>query len=195
MSERPVIGDFRSKSDNAVRQTAATPATPAAVTTPATPAPATDATKSDAPEVPLTPKERYEQLLVEEQIPRHIANAIFDAVMEKGYYEEYASIGKHRVVLRTRLYEDQLRLNAALEATRPSLIINQDDMITRYNLAASLYEWKGVKYPHANDDDFDAVMDMLKKQPGPVINLLTQAIQKFDRKVFVIFSDGAAESF
>jgi hypothetical protein len=163
---------------------------PAAKPTPK-PAPAVD----DELEKERTPKERYELRLAEAAVSRTMANAIFDAVMSKDYYEEYVKVGAHRAVFRTRMYEDNLRLQTALELQRPGLVISQEDMITRYNLAASLYEWKGVAYPHETNADFDVVLNVLKRMPGPLYSLLAQKLAEFDRKVMVVFSDGATDSF
>lgn len=197
-AERPRVGDFRSASENAPRTTPAPSPAPEGAKPPPTP-PADDAAADEEPTdkkpVELTPKERYLKRLEEAKIPRDTAFSIYDAVIEKGYYEEYVTVGKHKAVFRTRLYDDSLRLQTALEATRPSLVITQEDMITRYNLAASLYAWKGTAYKHDDDDDFDKIMDMVKKLPAPIYSLLVQKLAEFDHKIMTIFSDGATESF
>ena len=165
------------------------------------PAPAPDvddeATPEEGPEpeAELTPKERYEKRLEDAKITRQVANAIFDAVMSKDYYEEYIKIGENRAVFRTRMYEDHLRLQTALELQRPGLVLSQEDMITRYNLAASLYEWRGKALKHDSDDDFDKVLNIIKRMPAPVYSLLAQKLAEFDQKVMTVFSDGATDSF
>lgn len=188
-TSRPRIGDFRSKPENAPRTTTVTPAEP-----PPT-ASATDASTVPPAPVEDTPKERYRKRLEEAKISWSEAAAIYDAVIEKGYYQEFVKVGQHKAVFRTRLYDDTLRLQAALESARPTLVVTQEDMITRYNLAASIYEWKGDKLPHANDDDFDKILDLLKKMPGPLFSLLAQKLAEFDRKTMLIFSEGATDSF
>lgn len=190
---RPPVGNYRSAPGNAPRRDppkeTAAPETVASSVTTETPE---AAAKS---EVELTSKERYAKRLEEAKISKDAANAIFDAVMSKDYYEEYVMVGKQRAVLRTRLYEDHLRLQTALELQRPGLVLSQEDMITRYNLAASLYEWKGVDYKHDNDDDFDAVLTLLRRMPSPVYSLLAQKLAEFDQKVMLVFSEGATDSF
>lgn len=188
---RPRIGDFRSKPDNAPRVTA--PA-PAPAPTPA-PSDAEKPAETDAPPETVTPRDLYRKRLAEAKISLTDAAAIYDAVIEKGYYQEFVKIGSHKAILRTRLYDDTLRLQAALEAARPSLVVTQEDMITRYNLAASLYMWKGETLPHNNDDDFDKVLELIKKLPGPLYSLLAQRLAEFDRKTMLVFSDGATDSF
>lgn len=204
---RPRIGDFRSKPDNAPRKPNPDPPRPAAEVAKAQPsnaptpttAPAEKPTQKDDPpaevEPTLTPKERYAKRLEDEGISVDVARAIFDAVISKGYYEEYVHVGSQRATLRTRLYDDHLRLQTALEMTRPGLVLSQEDMITRYNLAASLYEWRGKAYKHDTDDDFDAVMLEIKRMPAPLYSLLVQKLSDFDRKVMLVFSEGATDSF
>lgn len=193
-NSRPRIGDFRSKPDNAPRKTeAAEEKSPEAAPSAAAEEPA-DPT-ADKPEEELTPKERYARRLKDAGIMLHIAQTIFDAVVSKGYYEEYVKIGSSRATLRTRLYDDHLRLQTALEAVRPGLVLTQEDMITRYNLAASLYEWQGVALKHTTDDDFDAIMEKVKRLPAPIYSLLVQRLSEFDRKVMLVFSEGATDSF
>jgi hypothetical protein len=151
--------------------------------------------KVPEPEAELTPRERYEKRLEDAKISRETANAIFDAVMSKDYYEEYVKVGTNRAVFRTRMYEDHLRLQTALELQRPGLVLSQEDMITRYNLAASLYEWRGKPLKHDNDEDFDKVLNIIKRMPAPVYSLLAQKLAEFDQKVMTVFSDGATDSF
>ena len=205
---RPPVGNFRSAPGNAPRKDPPkdVPAKESVVPTfiPAkmvSPAPAPDVDdepapeKAAEPEVELTPKERYEKRLEDAQISREVANAIFDAVMSKDYYEEYIKVGEQRAVFRTRMYEDHLRLQTALELQRPGLVLSQEDMITRYNLAASLYEWRGKPLKHDSDDDFDKVLNIIKRMPAPVYSLLAQKLAEFDQKVMTVFSDGATDSF
>lgn len=199
-ADRPRIGDFRSPPENAPRTTAAVPesakAPPPAPAAKPKPAEDADEPASEEPTPPeLTAKERYLKRLEEAKIGRDTAAAIYDAIIEKGYYEEFVTIGKHKAIFRTRVYDDSLRLQTALEATRPTLVLTQEDMITRYNLAASLYAWKNTTYKHDTDEDFDTVMDMVKKLPAPVYSLMVQRLAEFDHKIMTIFSDGATETF
>lgn len=147
-------------------------------------------------EAALTPAERYQKRLAEANISMVDATAIYDAVLGKGYYEEYVRLGKSgRAVFRTRLYEDSLRIQTALEFQKPQLVITQDELITRYNMAASLYEWQGKVIPHKTDKDFENALTTVRQLPGPVYNLLALALSKFDQKVMTVFSEGAAENF
>lgn len=192
---RPVIGDFRSKSDNKPREEAAPAkevANPPSTITPGAALPAKEDPNLDK----LTPVERYRKILEFNEITLAEAEKIFDTVLTKGYYEEVIPVRKNiRAVFRTRAYDDTLRLEQAFEATQPKLVMTQEDLVTRYNMAASLSEWEGKTYKHENDDDFDVVLKVVQKLPGPVYAILANALVKFDRKTLLVFSDGATENF
>jgi len=198
---RPIIGDFRP-----TPVATATPDPDKAVAIPDEPdtrqvADVMEKTVEDmktlqAAEESLTPAERYQKRLKEAKITLNDATVIYDAVLSKGYYEEYVRLGKAgRAVFRTRLYEDSLRLQTALELQKPQLVLTQDELITRYNLAASLYEWQGKPIPHESDTDFDNTLKLIRKMPGPVYALLATALSKFDQKIMLIFGEGATENF
>ncbi|MGL5247653.1 MAG: hypothetical protein ACRC8U_05585, partial [Brooklawnia sp.] len=187
MPTNTVIGDFRTVPDNAPREEVVAPA----------PTPEQAVPAPEVPEEALTPAEGYRKRLAAVGVSLEEASGIFDAVLSHNYYEETVRFGKgsRRAVFRTRQYEDTLRLQRALELERPGLGISQDDLITRYNLAASLYEWDGKVLKHDDDKDFENVLKLVRSMPAPLYSLLTNELAKFDRKTLVVFSDGAAENF
>jgi hypothetical protein len=144
----------------------------------------------------LTPAEQYRKNLEKHKISLEDATTIYDGVLTKGYYEEYVRLkGNHRAVFRSRKYEDHLRLQTLLEMQKPQLAISQDEIISRMNLASSLYEWEGEVLKHETDDDFDAVMKIIMKLPAPIFSVLVRELSKFDEKIFAVFSEGAEENF
>jgi hypothetical protein len=197
---RPVIGDFRGAEQNKPR-TASAPVTEEkkenSVTT------AEEGADTTSPVAPLlkpsdflTPAERYRERLKVMKIDLKEAESIYDGVLTKGYYEEYIRIrGSNRAVFRTRMYEDHLRLQTVLEMQKPQLALSQDELITRYNLSASLFEWNGKTLKHDNDADFDEVMKLVRRLPSPVFSLLQRELSKFDAKVMAVFEEGADENF
>lgn len=197
---RPTIGDFRGSEQNKPRP-------PPAPDTEEKAAPQkADVEKAPAveevadPTLPdldfLTPAEKYRKRLEAMKIDLKEAEGIYDAVLSKGYYEEYVRFrGNRRAVFRTRSYEDHLRLQTILEMQKPQLAISQDELITRYNLAASLYEWDGKPLKHDTDEDFDALLQLLRKMPGPIFSVLARELSKFDTKVMAVFDEGADENF
>lgn len=183
---RPVIGDFRGAENNKLREPPKTEAEPVA----------SEKVEADEERDMLTPAEKYRELLKERNIALDEADAIYDAVLSKGYYEEYVRLrGNHRAVFRTRQYSDNLRLQTALEMGKPQLVLSQDELITRYNLAASLFEWDGKPLKHDTEADFDAVMSLIQKMPAPLYSVLARELSKFDAKMMAIFSEGAEQNF
>lgn len=201
MTTRTTIGDFRSGQKGEARRgsTAAEESGGGAESAAPESVPATTVQVTSgegAATTVITAGEEYLERLKEAKITLQEAMAIYDAVLTKGYYEEYVRLrGNRRAVFRTRQYEDNLRLQTILELQRPQLIINQEDLITRYNLAASLYEWDGKVLKHETDADFDAVLAMIRRMPGPLFTLLSRELAKFDQKIMLVFSDGATENF
>lgn len=200
----PTIGDFRSGPDASPRKAAveekavAVPPEPDTRSTESVVATTiADLKAAEAAEAALTPVERYQKRLREAGISIADSNSIYDAVMTKGYYEQYVYLGKSggRAVFRTRMYEDALRLQTALEMQKPQLVITQDELVTRYNMAASLSEWQGRVVPHETDQDFDNALKLIRRLPGPVYSMLANELMKFDQKTMTVFSDGAAENF
>jgi len=184
---RPTIGDFRSTDQNKPR-------------VPTVPSSEVETSVSTEPTPPdpdfLTPAEKYRKQLEVAKIDLKEAEGIYDAVLTKGYYEEYVRFrGTHRAVFRTRTYEDHLRLQTVLEMQKPQLAISQDELITRYNLAASLFEWDSKPLKHVTEEDFDALLLLLRKLPGPVFSVLARELSKFDAKIMAVFAEGAAENF
>jgi hypothetical protein len=196
---RPTIGDFRGAEQNKPRP-------------PPPPEPGEKEEEAETPEAPkeaeatagtalpdldfLTPAEKYRERLKGMKIDLKEAEGIYDAVLSKGYYEEYVRLrGNRRAVFRTRAYEDHLRLQTVLEMQKPQLAISQDELITRYNLAASLFEWDGKPLKHDTDEDFDALLLLLRRLPGPLFSVLARELSKFDTKIMAVFDEGADENF
>lgn len=192
---RPLIGDFRGTEKNKPRIEAPPPPEPEQVE-PEVPA-AAEALEGLASGADfLSPAEIYQENLKKLKIDLKTAELIYDTVLTKGYYEEYVRLrGNHRAVFRTRSYEDHLRLQTVLEMQKPQLALSQDELITRYNLAASLYEWDGKALKHGTDDDFDAIMAILRKMPAPLFSVLARELSKFDAKIMAVFAEGADENF
>ena len=187
MADRPTIGALRSKPGNEPR----VPAPPEK-----TDEPETKKEEEEPKELAKTPAEEYRERLKKSDISFEEATQIFDDVMDKGYHEVVVKLGKHgRAVFHTRQYSDHTRLQDQIERLAPKFAMITDDVINRYNLAASLHEWRGKIIPHNDEKDFAAALDLVFKMPGPAYALLVNELAKIDAKVMVIFSNGAAENF
>lgn len=213
MADRPLIADLRTRAGNIPRGSMVNPADfineaaappprqaePPEAEEPGPPIRNVDA--KDAPEKTepkpedLSPAERYRKRLEQAKISLADATAVYDAILDKDYYEEYVRIRNRRAVLRTRSYAEQLRVQTALELARPQTALGHDEILSRYNLAASLYEWDGKPVRHDTDADFENILKLILKLPQPVVSLLYDSLAKFDHKVMVVFSEGCTDSF
>ena len=137
----------------------------------------------------------YLKNLAEGGISKGDAMLAYDDILEKGYIEHTFSIRGHKGVLRSRSYADTQRLTSAMEAVRPATNFGYDDIVNRYNLAASLCEWKGVTLKHETTADFDAALKFITALPSPVFGVLLGELIQFDAKLTLIFGDGATEAF
>lgn len=203
---RPVIGDFRSPPVNPPRTEAAPASEPVEVAVEkaqvteqeadAAMLAAAEALKKEAEnEAKLSPSEKYAKRLADGKLSLTGARAIFDGVMTDGYYEEVVALGPVRATLRTRMYEDTLRLQRVLELEKPQLLMSQEELVTRYNLAASLYSWQGKAIAHETEADFEKALKLVRNMPAPIFTLLARELFKFDQKILLAFGDGAVESF
>lgn len=190
MTDRPTIANLRSKPGNEPRNAPEPAKTEEPVAE-------TEVEKAAAAlEKEMTPAEAYRERLKASGIPFEEAARIYDDVMSNGSHEAVVKLGKSgRVVFRTRSYDDNLRLQDQLERLAPKFAMVTDDIINRFNLAASLLEWRGKAIPHETEKDFDAALELVKKLPGPTYALLVNELAKLDAKIMVIFSDGATENF
>ena len=181
------IGDFKGGSS--------TPRATAPVETPVPPAAAAEA--AVVADAVKTPAERYNERLKDVGISKEEAAAIFDEVLTKGYYQETVSIRGRKAILRTRTYEDHIRALTAVETFSPRYQMSQEELHSRFNLAASLVEWNGTVYKKGGDSaaEFKATHEAVQRLPAPVYGILISELVKFDAKMFVVFSDGAADSF
>ena len=177
MADRPTLGDVRGPKENAVRET---------------PPPVKEGTSEASPKdsaVDLTPVEIYRTRLKEAKIDEKEALVIIDALVSKGYYEEFFHLGTKKGTFRTRSYGATLRLQAELEFRRPQQQGVVDEIISRYNLASSLVEWNGNKYAHETDEEFEKTLLSFKDLGAPLVSFMFNRLAKFDYKISVIFSD------
>lgn len=189
------IGNFKSVSTpepqtSAPVQEAATQETPADTAMAAL----EEAVQTEA----LTPAEKYRKRLADAKIDIGFASRVFDDLLSKGYYERRSLIKGREAVFRTRTYEDHVRSVSAVEVASPKFTATQDELQSRYNLAASLVSWNGVTYKTAGGDperEFAATMTAIKRLPAPIYALLLAELAQFDAQMFVIFSEGALENF
>ena len=160
------------------------------------------------PTPPLTAPEKakkYREELEKADIPLVKAREILDAVIFKDCYrEDKVLLGRLKVGIRTRIYDDLQRIMKALEEEAPAFPAHTDDLIARYNVAASLAYYKDTQFAFPDPKTatfieiaaaFEIRMKFLLGLPTPVISCLIDAVGKFDNMVAAVFAEGAPEDF
>jgi hypothetical protein len=153
-----------------------------------------------------TVEELYLEGLEKVDMTLEKARVIQEAMFVNHYYEEEVRLaGTHYVVLRTRVYADSVRANRRLEADRVEYVASIQDIVNRYNTAASLVRYgdKVFNVPKPLDDVQDQVIEdsfterlnFVTKLPSQVCVRLMQKVFEFDARVSAVFSDGAPLDF
>lgn len=154
----------------------------------------------------LTPAERWQKNLKDAEISEAQAFVILDDVIAKGYWEkEYPLFrGRLNVTFRTRDGQHRRRLQRALQEHSSNVsTLTFTEIVTRYNLAASLSVYKKTRLPFAAEtatvDDVEEAFlkryDFVGRLPAPVFDQLVEALVNFDKVVAAAFSEGAASGF
>ena len=152
----------------------------------------------------LEPVVDYQAYLKGEGISEDDAATIVDDLITQGYYEERVTVTKRSTVLfRTRKQNDTLRLQRAIEVQRPLFRDAMDELVVRYNMAASLAAFKDMDFKFPEEDDtsdveenlFDVRLNYVAKMPGALFSALSMKLAKFDRKIMTVMREGVAENF
>jgi hypothetical protein len=155
----------------------------------------------------LLPVKDYAAFLKEQQIEESKAAEIVDDLITKGYHEEtYPLTARSSVVLRTREHLDTLRLHAALQAQQPVYNDVANEIVIRYNVAASLAAILGPNekrftFPTGKEDEaeasklFDERMRYVERMPGVFFAKISVKLAEFDRLVLAVMREGVAEHF
>jgi hypothetical protein len=215
--ERPRIGDFTRPGDKTpepppstkeATPPAATEKEPAASFTP----PPTESeeeaqerlTGFDKMQAALTPITDYKKFLKQQGITEDKATVIVDDLLVKSAYQETFHLSKSiSIDLRTRQQDDLLRLQAAMKAQRPVYDDAIDELVTRYNMAASLvrYHETTFEFPMPGADSkvreglFDKRLEYVENLPAPVFSAISTKLAKFDWVVMAVMQEGVAENF
>lgn len=152
----------------------------------------------------LLPVTDYKKYLKEQKIEEVEAAEIVDNLMMKGFYEERFELSKKlTVTLRTRMQQDVIRLQTAMQVQSPLFQDTMNELIIRYNMAASLssYGETVFEFPPENasvaelDKSFDMRLSFVERMPSAVFNKLSIKLAKFDQKIAAVMREGVAENF
>jgi hypothetical protein len=147
----------------------------------------------------------YREILKEAEISEQDASVIVDDMLTKGFYEEtYKITKKTSVTFRTRAYSDYIKYTRALEVYNPKYVQEQQEIMARYFLAASLVSYKGITFEHPEDKSdeseearkaFNDRLSWVTAQPQHLVDVLIRTLRKFDHKVQTVMSEGVIENF
>jgi hypothetical protein len=160
-----------------------------------------------------TPEEKnflYVEGLKDVGLTLEEARGILDDLITKGYHtREYRIGNKLRVVFRTRDCTDLERTLRLLEAEAPRIPMHVDDLISRFNMAASLgaydrTEFKFVDLHSAESSEkvaeqateyFNSRYAFVRRLPIPIIARMHAFLVDFDTRVAAALAEGAPEDF
>ena len=152
----------------------------------------------------LSKEEQYEKNLREFDITLRAARAIMEQMVTKGFYEEDFKVGPITCTLRTRVYDDLVRTQRLLETERPEYASAVQEMLNRYNTAASLVRYGEYTFDHPDamtatekdlEDAFEKRMHFVKRLPQLISVKVMQFSYEFDRKMIAVFGEGAPQDF
>jgi hypothetical protein len=152
----------------------------------------------------LSKEEQYEKNLGEFDITLRAARAIMEQMVTKGFYEEDFKVGPITCTLRTRVYDDLVRTQRLLETERPEYASAVQEMLNRYNTAASLVRYGEYTFDHPDamtatekdlEDAFEKRMHFVKRLPQLISVKVMQFSYEFDRKMIAVFGEGAPQDF
>lgn len=219
--ERPRIGDFSRPGDNTNQ-----PPSEAGPSTTDTPQKGKTETEPDASFTPppteseeeaqhrvtaydkmqaaLEPIGDYKGFLKKQGIEEAKASEIVDNLLTTSFHQETYNLSKAvSIDLRTRKQEDLLRLQAAMQAQRPVYDDAIDELLTRYNMAASLvrYHKTTFEFPSEGADRssaeklFDERLQYVENLPAPVFSAISSKLARFDWVIMAVMQEGVAENF
>lgn len=146
----------------------------------------------------------YEERLKSVGLTLREARSIMEQMLTSGFYPEDFKIGPLTITIRTRIYQDMIRVQQALEMEKPDFSTGVNELLNRYNAAASLVKYGEYKFEHpdpmtASDSEIEAAFDerlkFLKRIPGLAATKVQQYVFEFDQKMMAVFGDGAPQDF
>jgi len=203
-TDAPMIGQFSGPQDNAPRLPTLKRTEPVE-TPPDVPAEPEKKTEADTTKTPEEVHAEFLSGLKRAAIDVVKAREIMDQILEKSHYTEIHNLRKTEIVIRSRNYRDTLRTQRFLEAESPTYAVNVDEIIMRYNVAASLVRFGQRIFDHPEDDDkssnteiekaFDARLRFTETLPSVVVGKLGTLVYNLDIKLQAVFAEGAPEDF
>jgi hypothetical protein len=199
----PLVGQFSGPPGNSPRTPAPLPGN---VETPATEEDKKENTDDVArPKTPAEKAEAYAAGLAAVGLTHVQARGILEKVLVNGDYEERIKLGPVPVVICTRKYSDVLRTLRFLELEKPTYAMSINDVVARYNMAASLVSFgdetfeRPSKKDGATDEDVESAfhyrLSFVMDLPVVTSDRLMQIVHEFDQRIGAVFAEGSPEDF
>lgn len=160
---------------------------------------------SRKPKSPMVIEKEFMEGLKSAGLDLEQARSIMDDVLSKGYYTEQQTLRGQQLVVRSRSYRDTLRTQQFLEAENPTYATSMDEIVLRYNAAASLVQFGDKVFDHPEDRDdattseieeaFDKRLMYMQKLPSVLVGKISTVVYNMDLKLSAVFAEGAPEDF
>ena len=87
------------------------------------------------------------------------------------------------------------RLSKALDESRPQYDAAYYTLIAQHNLASSIIEYGDYTLDPDTSEGYDQSLAFIEGLPGPLFNILTEKLNRFDQKVSAVMKEGCIENF
>lgn len=143
--------------------------------------------------IETAPEMTYQEKLEAHNLTMEEAMTIVSAVFDVGYYEKtYPVVGTATVTLRTRKTEDQDRLLQRIEADNPHFPASVSQLISKYNLAASMVNYRGTDI---SQETFKVRYARVCGFSEHIFLVLCTKLARFDDMMLAVLDEGAIENF
>lgn len=140
--------------------------------------------------------EEYKTFLKANKISDSDIFAVLDGLITEGdIYWTFDLLGKIPVTLKTRPTWVNMELLTELEAQSPKTYMRFTNIVNLFNLAGSLFSYKGEQFALTSKDDLYKAYSFVNALPHVLQAKLIEKLAIFDRLVTVAASDWAIENF
>jgi len=142
---------------------------------------------SDAPELTYEDRLKKHKLTIDE------ARHILDLLLTNNRFEKtYKVTGNVTVTFQTRTPDDLERVMRRIEDDNPKFPGTVSTIVAKYNLAASIVQFKGMEF---RDKELRDKFVFVNKMPEVFFRLLLVKLNNFDQMIMDVVDEGAIENF
>jgi hypothetical protein len=119
--------------------------------------------------------------------PEELAKIFDEIIFAESYREDVVIRDKLRVTFRTRTVEETEQITSELDTNPVNLLSTLREKQSLLNLCHSLVSYQGKDLSSVKIEE---KKKFVMKLAAPVVSMLSVALNKFDRKVFLACKDG-----